>query len=358
MAYNMSGMYDPQLAARFGAISFDHDNARQLWLASIPNGSVHHLGLPSSEELLAEQCRLVKQVNPHTRCLVYRNAALGLQWLSSEAVAMYGRENATLFLHVPGGAIYNMLGAVPWPNGSAHTPLDQYFFNFSEPATARLWNDTVLFGEHGLGSPHVDGFFIDDDAFGREHPTLQHDCGMSDAAVVDFADKQHAALVGSFESVMAVGGMVWDAMRDPDGFEARAWGASTQNPTVSNCAAWMADKCGRDYTDHTMLMTPKCSQRTGRCDETNASAAAFMLLRGPHAFWGGGFWWGNNAVTQPSLFDERIGNLDPGTPLSGCVASAGGQVFTRNFSRLMVRLDCEAFEGRFEPVAPAGGPSQ
>eukprot|EP01046_Picozoa_sp_COSAG06_P088155 COSAG06_NODE_34594_length_472_cov_1.128686_1_plen_80_part_01 len=80
MAYNMSGMYDPQLAARFGAISFDHDNARQLWLASIPNGSVHHLGLPSSEELLAEQCRLVKQVNPHTRCLVYRNAALGLQW--------------------------------------------------------------------------------------------------------------------------------------------------------------------------------------------------------------------------------------------------------------------------------------
>eukprot|EP01046_Picozoa_sp_COSAG06_P008453 COSAG06_NODE_428_length_15883_cov_47.248289_12_plen_161_part_00 len=44
MAYNISGIYDPQLAARFGAISFDHDNARQLWLASIPNGSVHHLG--------------------------------------------------------------------------------------------------------------------------------------------------------------------------------------------------------------------------------------------------------------------------------------------------------------------------
>ena len=36
----------------------------------------------------------------------------------------------------------------------------------------------------------------------------------------------------------------------------------------ANCSAWMADKCGvRDYGDHTMLMTPKCSQHTGRCDE-------------------------------------------------------------------------------------------
>ena len=52
-----------------------------------------------------------------------------------------------------------------------------------------------MFGKHGLSSPHVDGFFIDDDAFGREHPTLAQSCGMDAAAVADFADKQHAALV-------------------------------------------------------------------------------------------------------------------------------------------------------------------
>ena len=77
-----------------------------------------------------------------------------------------------------------------------------------------------------------------------------------------------------------------------------------------------------------------------------------MLLRGPHAFWGGGFWWGKNAVAQPTLFDERIGNLDPGTPLGGCVApSAGkGQVFTRKFTQLTVTLDCATFRGRFEPA--------
>lgn len=173
---------------------------------------------------------------------------------------------------------------------------------------------------------------------------------ISTQAVADFADKQHAALVRSFESVVASGGLIWDAFRDPDGFESRAWGQREPlNPNQENCSAWMKDKCGRDYSDHTMLMTPQCSTKTGRCDPTRASAAAFMLLRGPHAFWGGGFWWGNTAVEQPSLFDERIGNLDPGTPLGGCVASKDGQAFSRNFTRLTVHLDCAAFEGRFEP---------
>ena len=56
--------------------------------------------------------------------------------------------------------------------GTAHTPLDLYFYNFSEPRMVTWWNDTIMFGENGMGSPHVDGFFVDDDAFGREHPQL------------------------------------------------------------------------------------------------------------------------------------------------------------------------------------------
>ena len=47
---------------------------------------------------------------------------------------------------------------------------------------ATFWNDTIFFGKNGVGSPHVDGFFVDDDAFGREHPTLSQACGMDTAA--------------------------------------------------------------------------------------------------------------------------------------------------------------------------------
>ena len=113
----------------------------------------------------------------------------------------------------------------------------------------------------------------------------------------------------------------------------------------------MAETCGRDYSDHTLLVTPHCSTKTGLCDATNTSAAAFMLLRGPHAFWGGGFWWGLNVLEQPTLWDERIGNLDPGVPIGGCVASADGQAFSRAYTKVTVHLDCAKFQGRFEPVA-------
>ena len=68
-------------------------------------------------------------------------------------------------------------------------------------------------------------------------------------------------------------------------------------------------------------------------------------------------------MTQPTLLDERVANLDPGTPLGGCTTvapsspSAVGdkgqvpQVFTRKYTRLTVTLDCAKFEGRFEPAA-------
>ena len=45
---------------------------------------------------------------------------------------------------------------------------------------------------------------------------------MDATVVADFADKHHAALVSSFESIVPSEGMVWNAMRGPDGFEARA----------------------------------------------------------------------------------------------------------------------------------------
>lgn len=366
------------MAARFGAISFDNGNAMPLWIGQLPTGqrnsSTHRAGgLPSAEELLAEQCRMVKEVNPETRCLVYRNGGLGLQWFSSQAAEMYRGTAASerLFLRrrrpaadetdpcdptAPAGSSYCEAAPQDWPNGTVHPPMDLYFYNYSEPAMTAFWNDTVMFGANGMGSPHVDGFFVDDDAFGREHPLLRNNTGMPPAAVADFAAKQRAAFVASWASVIRAGGFIWNTMRDPDGYEARAWGQKGPlNPNAANCSAWMTSKCGRNYDNVTLLMTPQCSKRSGLCDERNASAAAFMLLRGPHAFWGGGFWWGDNAVEQPTLFDERIGNLDPGVPLGACTASADGTRFARRYSKLVVTLDCKRFAGRFDPVAPGPG---
>ncbi len=78
-ACNLSGMFDPAFAARFGLVSFDALNAQAKWLATMPH---------NSEELLVQQCQQVKAIDPSVKCMVYRNTALALQWLTTQRSVM------------------------------------------------------------------------------------------------------------------------------------------------------------------------------------------------------------------------------------------------------------------------------
>ena len=153
MPSNSSGFFDPQLAAKFGLVSFDHGNNRAGWL---PQMGSHSCATPSSEELMVEQCSKVKAINPLTKCFVYRNGQLALQWLSSEAGMMYNASAADLFLRSTSGAIYNDPAQRDSKPGSGL--LDQYFFNFSVDAMQRFWEGTLMLGPNAMASPHVDGF--------------------------------------------------------------------------------------------------------------------------------------------------------------------------------------------------------
>lgn len=143
MPSNSTGFFDPALAAKFGLVSFDHGNARARWITQM---GTHSATLPTSEELLLEQCAKVKAVNPHTKCFVYRNGQLGLQWLSSEAAQMYNASAAGLFLHRKSGTIYNDPSSSP----TAKHPslrLDQYLLrpeSFSGNASYFATHLTVI----------------------------------------------------------------------------------------------------------------------------------------------------------------------------------------------------------------------
>jgi hypothetical protein len=107
MASNSAGFFNASLAARFGIIAFDHNNAYALWYKHIKSG--HMPRGTTSEEYLVQQCALVKQVNNRTRCFVYRNGEVSISWLSSEARKMYTPADAALFLQ-SGGRPYNEPG--------------------------------------------------------------------------------------------------------------------------------------------------------------------------------------------------------------------------------------------------------
>ena len=95
------------LAAKFGIIAFDHNNAYALWYKHIKAGRMPKG--TTSEEYLVQQCALVKQVDNRTRCFVYRNGEVSLSWLSSEARKMYTKADSGLFLQA-GGRPYNEPG--------------------------------------------------------------------------------------------------------------------------------------------------------------------------------------------------------------------------------------------------------
>lgn len=88
MACNLSGPYNPALAAQWGLVSFDALNEQADWLAVTPH---------DAEERLAEQCRRVKAVDSSTKCMVYRNTALALEWLSTQRSVM-DAAHASFFL--------------------------------------------------------------------------------------------------------------------------------------------------------------------------------------------------------------------------------------------------------------------
>jgi hypothetical protein len=61
MASNSKTFFNATLAAKFGIIAFDHNNAYDLWYKHIKAG--HMPKGTTSEEYLVQQCALVKQVN-------------------------------------------------------------------------------------------------------------------------------------------------------------------------------------------------------------------------------------------------------------------------------------------------------
>ena len=64
MPCNNSGMFDPKFGGRFGAVSYDWSNAKQLWANAKPM---------DCERLLHKQAMLTKAHNPKSKTWVYRN---------------------------------------------------------------------------------------------------------------------------------------------------------------------------------------------------------------------------------------------------------------------------------------------
>lgn len=80
-------------------MSLDWSNARPIWQAPDPKDS-------TCEAVSTANCRAIKALNPQTRCFIYHNTELALEWLESQRAVMTP-SNAPWFLRWPNGSIYD-----------------------------------------------------------------------------------------------------------------------------------------------------------------------------------------------------------------------------------------------------------
>ena len=301
---------------------------------SIASGRWRAPGAPCSATTgaatLVEQCRRIKAVNPATKCFVYRNAQLALEWLEPQRAAMQDASKAGYFLQYQAGNPRNVTPGTVYSEaaGGRAEGCRQYFWNYSNPAAFAYALAVSELGPLGAGSPYVDGTYADDSqAIPQEHAAAPGAMGLSPAQLLAAQNSTWRFVDAAIGALAAAGRYVWQGFNnagqgDPD--------SVLPGPTPATCAAWMRAACAPEWQRVPMTL---------QADGTNATLAAFLIARGPVAFIGWG--WG---IPPPGPLPpwEALWDLDVGEPLGLCTQPSPG-VFARAWSRGTAVLDCSTF---------------
>eukprot|EP00928_Gymnodinium_smaydae_P088077 TRINITY_DN72223_c0_g1_i1.p2 TRINITY_DN72223_c0_g1~~TRINITY_DN72223_c0_g1_i1.p2 ORF type:complete len:168 (+),score=26.47 TRINITY_DN72223_c0_g1_i1:873-1376(+) len=159
--------------------------------------------------------------------------------------------------------------------------------------------------------------------------------GLSKQDVSDIIGNWTLAMKAAQQAVLDNNGFTW-RMFSP--------GSNTggMNFLKSECVEKLRTHCVQNDTlQHSAMM-----MNAGSSGSFEQSLAAFLLLRGPYA-WFGSAWHGCGIAPpqRPPSVDD-----DYGEPVGPCaVVAAGSGIFKRAWTKMVVTLDCQKWEGRIEP---------
>ena len=400
---NQSGWWDVDLTRRFGLLNFDWSNAQALWaLPPVGKCKGGDDACGSCEEYLAEQCRRVKLVNNETRCLVYRNTELGLEWLSSERSVM-NEAHSGFFLNYQTPAMCQAAGSCDtvtsrddgnagccaWGPGATGLGgvysepigphLNQTFWNMSNSSAADYFVETVVSGRSGLGNRYVDGVALDDPpGIGNEHYNASSNMGLTPRQCCCCEGFLGPGMQGGkaaaecrtqpccptekcteFISLRKASLKVWQRAQDKMlAANKWSWDYIRGTPPITNatCAPFLRAICTTGLWKHAPWMhsptTTDPHDRTGPHptplfggSDLAQQVATMLLGRGDYAWLGYNFAGSmpqTNMAPWPALLDT-----DVGVPAGEC-GETGAGVFERLYSKGKVRLDC----GTYTAVLP------
>eukprot|EP01052_Picozoa_sp_SAG31_P048234 SAG31_NODE_10002_length_1198_cov_1.023658_1_plen_307_part_01 len=132
----------------WGLISLDWSVARSVWFKNGRNKT-------NCEEVSTEGCRKLKAAGKASKCFIYHNMELALEWEESQRKVMYDPTKADYFLQYTDGFAHK--------NGTIYQEDiqfgDQFFWDFTNPEAADYFISATV---SSLNDPAVDGTFTDD----------------------------------------------------------------------------------------------------------------------------------------------------------------------------------------------------
>lgn len=395
MPCNETGWSDSAFFSKFGIVSYDMNNAQDIWEA---NGN--------PEETLIEQCARTKRESPAVKCGVYRNSAhmwsnyatvrkalqdpqywgFFLPWANTTArnySSTHPGENLYYdVMQTPHPAIAPWSGKcqcvgalaaepcsdpVPACNCGEGVPCGEFAFDQTNSSLMDWILDEYIGGPNGFGSPHVDFMFLDDTwslelGPGEMATDSVAKMGLSKADVEAQYNAYWRNARLMLEGIVKRGGFAWQAMinvgNGPTSTLAEAPFTPAQCTEYMRTTACRPDSVLQRAALFYGLTRGSYPPYAGAVDVNN-SVAAFMLIRGPHAYIGwswlscsGDCFAGKQQCpsTSPGYtipYDATLNGLvgpDYGEPLEVCHEERpGSETFVRQWSKATVTVDCKAW---------------
>ena len=320
---------DPAAAARWGLVSLDWSVANAEWRG---NGNVANM---TGAATLVEQCRRIKAVDPTTKCFVYRNTELALEWMEPHRAVMRDPAFAGYFLQYQPGNPQNGTPGAPYNEdaGGPGAGCRQFFWNYSNADAYEYVLGVSEQGALATDSEFVDGTFLDDSqAIPQEHAQAPANMGMSALQLLDAQNSTYRFFNEAVAALASKGKFIWQGFNgleqgDPDGVGIA--------PTQSTCASYMETVCAPAWQG-----VPRTTQWPSAQGDKLPVLASFLVSRGPFDFVGFG-WFGAGSIGLPT-WDPLFDAYDVGEPTGACTQSAPG-VFSRTWSKGTASLDCNTW---------------
>jgi len=385
MACNSSGPFNLDLARNFAITSYDWSNEKEQWANAKPM---------DCEERMVAQAERTKAVHPSGRVFVYANLVKALPWMTTVREKLEDPAYSGFFLRFKEGGSF--------PNGSYHVPActgskcSAYYHDQEQtpqhpkgdgscvdecdcgslPCGEYLWdhrNGTMLRdflvkeyvgGPQYVGHPAVSGLFVDDfwcsdslngtGACGDPvqgpseiNRNSQEDMGLTDGDVRALTEGWLETMTAAQAEVLRLGGYTWSLLPG----ESNA-NAEPRMLSAASCASTLRPACGdgpSPWESLPLLFGLHAGNKTDPLPQLGQDVAAFLLMRGPHAYAGWGQWgmswpvgtsW--QSKTGPFVPVPAVLRHDFGEPDGRCREASPG-VFTRRFGHGDVSLDCNTF---------------